>query len=564
MTQGERTGQRAAVIHAAEMPLAKIFGDDYQFAIPPYQRPYSWEEEHVQQLFDDLLDASVRDGANDVKRLDPYFLGSIVLVKADGDPGSEVVDGQQRLTTLALFIAALKHRLGDRGKPLEDFLWEEGNPYRGTEDRCRLRPRPRDAEIFEGILRFGGLPEGVNRARLPETQARLLSAYDLLSEACHGVSDDGAHALGQYVLQRCFLVVVATSAFDAAFRIFSVLNDRGMDLSTTDILKAELIGSLPSGRQDEYTKKWEDVEESLGRDQFMALFSHIRMIHRRTKLRNLLKEMKDQVLPRYGPDVFVDDQVIPYSDVLLMARESTFRAEEGAESVNRSLRFLRLIDNSDWYPVAMELLRRLGDADQGRLDALLRHLERLAASMMIRRVYVNARIDRYGSILEGFDRGVDLLKEDSALQLSAREREDTIEQLDGDIYLSTRVRLPVLLRLDQLLSDQVATYDVRTTTIEHVLPQKPPVDSEWCKLFPDEEHREAWTNRLGNLVLLSRRKNSQAQNLPFTVKKERYFSPEVSSFALTTGVLEKQEWTPGVLEERHKKLLGRLISEWRL
>ena len=97
-----------------------------------------------------------------------------------------------------------------------------------------------------------------------------------------------------------------------------------------------------------------------------------------------------------------------------------------------------------------------------------------------------------------------------------------------------------------------------------MLPQSPSLDSEWITRFPDEEEREQWTHRLGNLVLLSRRKNSQAQNYDFERKKSGYLQSGVVPFALTTEVVNESEWTPAVLEQRQKRLIDRLRSEWRL
>ena len=102
-------------------------------------------------------------------------------------------------------------------------------------------------------------------------------------------------------------------------------------------------------------------------------------------------------------------------------------------------------------------------------------------------------------------------------------------------------------------------------SIEHVLPQNPREDSEWLKLFPNEEERAQWTHKLANLVLLSRRKNSQAQNYEFEIKKSIYFQGQgITPFALTTQVLEEPDWTPDVLERRQRDLIDLLKKEWRL
>jgi uncharacterized protein with ParB-like and HNH nuclease domain len=95
-------------------------------------------------------------------------------------------------------------------------------------------------------------------------------------------------ALAQFVVTRCYLVVVATPDLNSAYRIFSVLNTRGLNLAATDILKAEIIGAIPDRERDRYTRKWESIEEDLGRDAFGELFSHIRMIYRKAKPKGTL------------------------------------------------------------------------------------------------------------------------------------------------------------------------------------------------------------------------------------------------------------------------------------
>jgi hypothetical protein len=136
--------------------------------------------------------------------------------------------------------------------------------------------------------------------------------------------------------------------------------------------------------------------------------------------------------------------------------------------------------------------------------------------------------------------------------------------LDDDIY-NSRIRVPVLLRLDGLIGDEGAVYQRKVITVEHVLPQNPREDSTWLRLFPDEEERLRDTHRLGNLVLLSRRKNSRAQNFEFERKKQEYFQVGgAAPFALTADVLSRAKWTPEVVEERQQKLLGKLKSAWKL
>ena len=553
-------------LHAHEQPMAKIFSDDFAFSIPGYQRPYSWTTEHCGDLLDDLVDFMRTDGAG-AGGPNPYFLGSIVLIKGL-TPESEVVDGQQRLTTLTILLAVLRE-LADSGKDrqkLNAFVYEEGNEFSGAVDRYRLTLRSRDAEFFrEHVQREGGL------AGLAELQEKLTdSRKNIRENALHflskleSLSPAERKKLGQFILQRCYLVVVSTPDLDSAYRIFSVLNDRGLDLSHTDILKSEIIGRVPDEYQEGYTERWESIEDDLGRGAFQNLFVQIRMIVRKAKAQGtLLEEFRTHVRPKENPRGFVDGTLEPYARAYAEITESRFESTAGADAINAVTRDLGLIDNTDWLAPAIYFLSRHRN-DAQLLLACLRDLERLAAGTMIIRANFNNRMERYGRLLRAAERDEDLFREDSPLQLTGDERERILRVLDGDLY-NTRIRVPVLLRLDGLVSDTGAEYDRKITTVEHVLPQNPAEGSVWLEWFADEDERSEYTHRLANLVLLSRRKNSQAQNFDFEKKKQQYFQKGgAAPFALTSQVLATSEWTPGVVERRQRELLDMLGTAWRL
>jgi hypothetical protein len=222
---------------------------------------------------------------------------------------------------------------------------------------------------------------------------------------------------------------------------------------------------------------------------------------------------------------------------------------------------LNRIDNFDWVPVALELFRVYGNKPV-ELGDKLEQLERLTASMFIRRRYVNQRIDRIAPVLRAI---ADKEDPSAPLALTDEEKLETKTRLDGPLYLETKTRLYVLLRLDSVVSGGGATYDYPQITVEHVLPQNPKPGSTWLDNFSKDE-REGWTHRLGNLLLLTRRKNSEAQNFEFTEKKERYFKGKngISPFAITTDVLNESEWTPAVVRRRQECLIVKLEQLWLL
>ena len=560
------TASPPSTLSAHEHPIHTIFSNSFIFTIPDYQRQYSWTTEQAEELLDDLLDAMGEDRVP-VDDLNPYFLGSIVLIKQLTTASSEVVDGQQRLTTLTILISAIRSLASADLKPfMSKVLYQEGDPLIGTQDMFRLTLRERDAAFFrENIQKEGGLETlEATTDSLSDSQERIRKNALFLKRRLEDLTEDKRDSLAAFILRRCFLVVVSTPDFDSAYRIFSVLNDRGLDLSHADILKAQTIGEVPDQFRNEYAKKWEDIEEELGQGPFQALFGHIRMIFRRAKAKGtLLEEFRTYVRPAEDPQGFIDDTLRPYARAYGEITGACFEGTTGVEQVNEMAENLGLIDNTDWIAPAIYFLRKY----RNEPETLLHHLEaleRLAAGMMVVRRNFNYRMERYGRLLRAAQANEDLFGEGSHLQLTAEERQKVLQVLDGDVY-NTRIARPVLLRLDGLVSDEGAVYNHRVITVEHVLPQNPREGGSWLTLFPDEQDRLRDTHRLGNLVLLSRRKNSRAQNFDFETKKHEYFQRNgAAPFALTAGVLSRSEWTPEVIEERQQELLGRLKEAWKL
>jgi hypothetical protein len=306
-------------LEASQHPITKVFSPDYHFEIPPYQRPYAWELEQVEQLVDDLLQWSQEQAGRREEDKSPYFLGSIVLIRGAGlHSAYQVVDGQQRLTTLSLLFAAASQRLAKGKEQLEKRIREKGDLFDGTEDRYRLLPRERDCAFYTSkIMGPAGIDTTLDPVKMTESQRRLWSNACHLLHRLQALDEADATRLIQDLLRHCYLVVVSTSDFASAYRIFSVLNDRGLDLSPTDILKARIIEGVPESQRDRYTRLWEDTEEEIGRVKFLELFSHIRMVQQKAKLRNLLDEMSGAILPAFTPKHrFVDELLLPYAQAM--------------------------------------------------------------------------------------------------------------------------------------------------------------------------------------------------------------------------------------------------------
>ena len=555
---------------AKEQSLAKIFSDDYVFSIPGYQRPYAWGRDQAQELLDDLLGALAAAPAQ-LSEAAPYFLGSIVLIKAEGLPEATVVDGQQRLTTLTLLLSAVRATVQGTAVQagITKRIYEHGDVVSATEARYRLLLRERDRDFFRDYVQHeDGLQKLVQlNTVLPDAQARLRTNALVFMDGLAKLSQAELVRLVQFIITRCYLVTVATPDLDSAYRIFGVLNSRGLDLSATDILKAEIIGGIAPALRDAYTKKWEDEEEDLGRDEFGDLFSHIRMVYRKAKPQGtLLKEFKDHVEPAKQPQSFIDEVLMPMAQAFSELRDADYASTKHAEQVNEYLRWLNRLEFKDWVPPALTFFVRHREQPEVVLT-FFRDLERLGYSMLARKTSVNDRIERFSALTKSIELDANLTLVGSPLQLSPEEQFQTYAALNGPLYEthSPRALALLLLRLDHLMSDGSATYQHDVVSVEHVMPQQPAPNSQWATWVPDKNVHQLWVHRLGNLALLSRKKNSSASNRDFDWKKSAYFTKGgASAFALTTQVLQHVDWTAQVMQQRQDILLERLETHWRL
>lgn len=552
-------------IKASQQNLDHVFSNAYFYEIPTYQRPYSWETEQVGELLDDLLNAMERNDQ------EPYFLGSIVLIKDEMDSKSEVIDGQQRLTTLSMLFCVLRDlAAGAIQGGLDARVRQAGDSLLGTPARFRVNLRMLDRKFFQDNVQN---PDSLDQFLIKDkagfdtdSQKQILDNVKYLNDKLKELGEETRERLARYIVRYCYLVVVATEDKSSAYRIFSVMNDRGMALSPTDILKADVVGAMQTPEDErEYGDKWEEIEKELGRDDFESLFVNMRMIYLKTRPRKAWREeFQEEVLLNIPAKSFVDDVLEPYADIYEEVSKSLYESSVDAETVNAYLRHLRRLDNSDWIPSAMSYFNH-NASNRNNHARFIKDLERLAYSLFIRRADINERIRRYAEVLRVIESRGDLWQNDGPLQLTATEKIETLRALNGEIYLQTRVHQPVLLRLDSLLAGAGARYQHPVISVEHVLPQHPAPKSQWMEWFPDANERASWTHRLSNLVLLSRRKNYRASNLEFDRKKNEYFQQRnVSPFALTTQVLNESAWTPKVLERRQQELINALKKEWRL
>jgi hypothetical protein len=379
-------------------------------------------------------------------------------------------------------------------------------------------------------------------------------------------------ALCRYLLERCHFVVIEVPRSDHAHRVFSILHTRGLDLTDTDVLKAEVLGGI---REEDgllrYQGIWEHWEDRLGRDEFEQLFSHLRMIQRKAKQQlSIAEEVRRGYAIAENPRKFIDDTIQPMAAALQQIRACKYTNSAASAAtislINRRLRYLTWITNDAWIAPAMAHMVRHRRGPE-RVAKFLRVLDRLAFAQMILKKSDGERTARYAKVLHSIEEEREFARSGSPLTLLKRERALVLRRISSNRFGDENWCLPVMKRLDAEyapLNAALPDYDAprpASATVEHVLPKSTPRKSEWSKVFGNS--KTAYLNRIGNLILLSKEDNDLVRNLDFEHKRKIFFAlRNTSPFHLKQQIGER--WNRKVIDGRSKRMVAKFAQVWGL
>jgi len=582
-----------APIKAEEQPLKQVFSNNYLFIIPRFQRPFSWRRDNFEKLFVDIYESMKESGEQG-----GYFLGSMVLWNKEENVYN-VIDGQQRLASLAILMAVLRDFIEDEKfkRILHEAIFQEEDPVRRIPEVERLRPWDELRDYFKKyIYTENGTKlflEDIKRGKIKfkdedDPVYRLKEAvetyYNLIEEIIPADRrEEELKAFSQYLFNNVYVVLIKTASFGSAIRLFNVLNTRGLPLSSIDIIKAVNLEAIDDPKvREKFADQWIELEGEIGRGEFESLLSYIRMIYAKEKARRSLHEEFDKLYDNRviekGENFF--KLVESYADIYkskVLSPEVSTRVKEKANRYTVLIDIMRKhIPFSEWIPPLLAFYNKFHD-DELLVDFLIK-LEKKVFIEWAAGFSVTERITSFSRIIRLIDESND--PEDVIERMltyrpsRARERGRFIDYtntneleniiisvLDNDHFYKLKggkMAKYVLLRLDMEIWDleNVIPQYTGTITVEHILPRSPPPNSEWVRKF-DEETRAKWVDKLGNLVLLSGSKNSRAGNYDFERKKRVYFSKKWTPFLITQELQKYEDWNIETLRERHNNLICR-------
>ena len=251
--------------------IEALFSDKKtDFLIPDYQRPYAWEEKECQQLWDDIFSFAFPD--DDYEKFnndDEYYLGTIVTFKNESSKKLEVIDGQQRLTTLMLLLRAFYSKFGNMKDKnsvttrdtIGKCLWKGDEFGNLNTDVLKIDSQvatDNDKDQFLDILRNGESSDNMKSNYAKNYKFFVNKIADFLNNY-----PSFFPYLPNRILKNCILLPIEAESQDTALRIFSTLNNRGLPLSDADIFKSEFYKKFTKlGRKDEFIERWKALEEN--------------------------------------------------------------------------------------------------------------------------------------------------------------------------------------------------------------------------------------------------------------------------------------------------------------
>jgi predicted transport protein len=545
----------------------KIMNGASQFVIPVFQRDYSWTEENCRQLWKDILLIAEAPGERG------HFIGSVVYIQSgDSNAGFSrwlLIDGQQRMTTLTLLMAALRDHItetkwagsedGPVAKKIDAYflrnVLEEG-------DRAfKLQLRRHDNATLQAII---------SGTQLPDTpSANLRENYELFRDLLNETDPERVYA----GINRLMLVdVTLERGMDDPQLIFESLNSTGVSLSASDLIRNFILMSLTEKAQTRlYRDYWGKIEDLFrGSDRVFANFirDYLALLSQPAKLErsDLVYTAFRRTFGGIGHDPDALEALL--TDLLRRARQyAAFAVGSGMDE--RARAFAQLRHLADVPAILIMRLLEAREVHQTLSEPELLEAVRLIESYLLRRAVIGSQSRGYGLEFAKLAYRIEDAQPFASLKAAlARmpsayafpsDEEFTHALTEGDLY-HKRVCKHVLDALEN--RDRKEQSDTSGYSIEHIMPQNEKMPEPWRVMLSEnwKAIRQTWLHRLGNLTLTGY--NSTYSDKPLAEKQAIEHGFRQSSVRLNQDVRDAPVWTEAEMSARGQRLAARALTVW--
>lgn len=541
--------------------ILELFGGSVYYQIPSYQRPYSWKSEQVEALWKDIFDSFEENE-------DEYFLGSVIMTRTRDNKYYDVVDGQQRMTTLMILFCSLRDlyyaNLSDSKR--RNLVLGRIKNLETDAERLQLRTQNQHQNKFEQeILQKIDFTKNWTSSELDTNN--FLNAAHIFKEKIVSLLDSNPSKLEgftNYLLERVRVITIECSDQSSAIKLFQVLNSRGMDLTSADLIKSYLMSRLKVDDIPIFESDWIRIEskaKELGETINDLLTYYEYYLLGTNPKRSLHKELEICFKSRDPKEVIYEfNKLIDYF----------YDIDSENSKLVYSLMYLR----HDVYWKSILITAKMESWSNEDIISL---------EKMLRKFYYLYWIAEYttSKTKQTSFNIITAIKNKQTIQQIVNELETKIKDdqvigralanLRGNIYGYSWCK-PLLMLIEYQQTDNTSfTYmDLdKFVHVEHILPQGYDKISYWNKLFPQGVADE-YVDTLGNLTLLSGKKNIEASNKPFPEKLHVYKGKGIdgaTGYRITQDIFDSvgadPNWTVERIYDRCNWLLreiGKLLE----
>lgn len=545
----------------------KIMNGASQFVIPVFQRDYSWTEENCRQLWKDIMLIAVAPGERG------HFIGSVVYIQSgDSNAGFSrwlLIDGQQRMTTLTLLMAALRDHItetkwagsenGPVAKKIDAYFLR--NPLEEGEKGFKLQLRRHDNETLQAII-AGTL--------LPDTPSvNLRDNFELFRDLLKEADPERVYA----GINRLMLVdVTLERGIDDPQLIFESLNSTGVSLSASDLIRNFILMSLAEKAQTRlYRDYWGKIEDLFrGSDRVFSNFIRDYLALRSQAAKLERSDLVYAAFRRAFGGIGHDPEALEalLTDLLRRARQyAAFAVGSGADQRVRAFSQLRHL--ADVPAILIMRLLEAREVQHTLSEPELLEAVRLIESYLLRRAVIGGQSRGYGLEFAKLAYRIDDAQPLASLKAAfarmpaayAFPEDEEFERalLEGDLY-HKRVCKHVLDGLEN--RDSKEQSDTGGYSIEHIMPQNEKMPEAWRVMLGEgwKGVRQTWLHRLGNLTLTGY--NSTYSDKPLAEKQTIEHGFRQSSVRLNQDVRDAPVWTEAEMSARGARLAARALTVW--
>ena len=553
--------------------LNDILGNGKIYRVPQFQRDYSWEQDNWEDLWNDIELAA--------ESMYAHYMGSVVLQSTTGKEFS-IIDGQQRFTTLTILTLAVIdaiNKIADKGIDIEENK-ERVNilmlQYIGQKDPSSLNY---SSKLFlnennDGFFqnRLIGFKDPINIRKLSDSEKLMWDAYLFFQEKIalrfknNYSGSELASFLNKVVGELMMFIQITVEDELNAYTVFETLNSRGVELTSTDLLKNYLFSQVAKSETDlkQIKTQWKKIIDAIGLKEFPNFLRYFLLATRKQLTKEyLFKEVKHFV--KTGQDVFELLDQLEFYAYNYIALGNPDDEMWNMEKENRNaIGILKAFKVIQWKPLLMVALAKLNNQDIKRLLQSIvtisyryNVISKLQTNEM-EKIYSRAAINLFKGDNDNIAGILNSLK---PLYVNDEDFKNyfSLKQFNTNNSTDKKLLRYTLYKLEgQEIGGSLYDFETDSGTVEHILPESYP--ETWSPEFNDEEYNRN-VFMLGNLTLLEALKNNKdAADKIFEEKKPIYHT---SKFILTKNITDPQ-WTPQNIKSRQAHLAKLATGIWKI